>query len=552
MPHHNESTAEKIAGDYLQPLFGFSRKRTTNLEDAEELTEEIFVEIFDSLSKKPEIRNLEKWVWSIAHHTYAKYVTRNDRTISTIGIPMEWIADLRTIGPEAEFARNEATAEIRRNVAYLSETHNRIVVMRYFQNKKIREIAVALGIPEGTVKWHLSEIRNGFRTDGEKQMNTSKMGVLGCAPEKLSVGMCGTGGSGVHPSQIVNSRLIPQNILLAAYAQAMSTQEIAKELDIPTPYLADEIKLLCDSELLWKTDDDRYITDFVIMNKAMRNEWYAVVEENLQRYVEETKLFFNDARDEIIGIIPQVDNMGYDLALWTLIPFAFDPHQLIQPDLADEFSELPARKDGGRWIIMASHHGADHDGSDNRYQFTNMNGAMMRWADGCNSWALETIWTGFQTHRQNLLMSKWPQIRVLIDSLIASDCRIDAVDKHDVELFAELSDSGFLHSDNGICNLEVLWVDTKQLTSLGAIMAKYHEIMRDSAVSVYHRFQKIVEQHAPSNVRSQIPAVAMLPVRLIGMFILNDLSRSGYLKTLNEQEKKQIMILLQGKHRIAD
>ena len=555
MPHRNDSTAEKIACDYLRPLFGFSRKRTANLEEAEELTGEILVEIYDSLSKNPEIRDLVKWIWSIAHHTYAKRRTRNKRESGTIGIPPEWIADRRTIGPEAEFARNETTAEIRRRVAYLSEIHHQIVVLRYFRNRKVREIATAMGIPEGTVKWHLSEIRNGFRTEGEERMNASKnesIGRLGCAPERLAVGMCGKGNGGVDASKIVNSRLIPQNILLATYSQAMSTQDIAKELGIPTPYLADEVKLLNDSELLWKTDDDRFITDFVIMNKMMKSEWYAIIEEHLQSYVEATKSFFDDNRNEIIGLTSQIDESGYDLALWTLIPFAFDSHRMIRPDLSDGFAELPARKDGGRWIIMASHHEADQDNFYDRYRFTNMNGVMMKWADGCDSWSLETTWTGFQTHRQNLIMSKWQEIRALIDGLVASELRVDSVDTRDAELFAELCDSGILRIDNGICSLEVLWFDREQLESLHAITAKYHEIMRDDAVSVYHRFRAIMEKRAPSNVRSQIPAVAMLPVHLICMFILNDLSRSGYLRALSEGEKKRIMILLQGEHKLTD
>jgi RNA polymerase sigma factor (sigma-70 family) len=554
MHHRDEPTAETIAREYLHPLFGFSRRRTSNLEAAEELTGEILVEIYDSLRRGHEIRDLSKWVWSIAHHTYARGLNQKEKAISTIAAPPEWLADERTLGPEAEFARKDATAEIRRQVAYLSELHHRIVVLRYFRDRRIREIAAALEIPEGTVKWHLSEIRNSFREEGEEGMSSSTkdtMGTIGCAPERLSVGICGDAGNGVHPSMIVNTRLIPQNILLAASASAKTTQEIARETGIPTPYLADEVKLLHDAELLWKADDNRYVTDFVVTNRAMKGEWYSIVEEVLPWYVETTKSFFEANRDEIVDTVNQIEQIGYQQALWTLIPFAFDPYRMIRPGLADDFAELPARKNGGKWIIMASHTETDRDEFDDQYRFTRMNGVIRRCADDCWSWVLETIWTGFQTHRSNLLNLKWPRVRALIDALAASGLRADSVDDREAELFAALCDSGIISSTNGVCRLEVLWLDRGQLESLGVVMARFHETVRESSLDAYHRFRKIITKHAPPHVRSQIPAVAILPVQLICLFALDELSRTGYLPALSSEERNRAMILLQGEQRIS-
>ena len=511
------------------------------------------MEIYDSLSRGHEIRDLSRWVWGIAHHTYAKGLVRSDPKTCTFGASPEWLADRRTLGPEAAFERNEAIARIRRDVAYLSEIHHRIVVLRYFGSRKIREIASELGIPEGTVKWHLSEIRNGFRKEGDERMEPSAkemMGTLGCAPERLTVGICGDSGKAIHPSMIVNTRLIPQNILLAAYSQPKTTQEIAKELGIPTPYLADEVKLLHDSELLWKTDDDRYSTDFVIQNQVIKSEWYAIIEEMLPWYIETTKSFFDANRRDITGAVAQINELGYNLALWTLIPYAFDPYLAIRPDLAFDRAELPRRKGGGKWIIMASHIEADQVEFYDRYRFTNINGVIRRCADDCWSWALETIWTGFQTYRSNLMLTKWPQARALIDGLVASNLRVDSVDDREAELLAELCNSGMIDCVDGICHLQVLWLDRGQLESLGKVMAGYHEIIRESAVHAYHKFQKVIEKYAPPNVRSQIPTVAMNPVQLICMFILKELNKTGYLCDLKDEDKGRIMILLQGEHGI--
>jgi RNA polymerase sigma factor (sigma-70 family) len=552
MHQRNESTAETIARDYLRPLFAFSRRRSSRPDEAEELTGEILVEIYDSLSRGREIRDLSKWVWSIAHHTYAKRLNRNDLLSRAVGVPLEWVADSRSLGPEEELARRESIAEIRRMVAFLSEMHHRIVVLRYFRRRKIRDIATALGIPEGTVKWHLSEIRNGLRTEGADGMSTAgthEVGALGCAPEGLSVGMSGSAPFGALPSDIVNTRLIPQNILLAAYAKRVTTQEIAKELGIPTPYLADEVRLLHDAELLSKPDDNHYTTDFIIQNNEMKREWYSIIEGVLPWYVEKTTGFFDSIRNEITDTVPQIVDIGFGAALWTLVPYAFDPHKILRPDLKDMFADLPRRKDGGTWIVMASHRESDDDEFSQRYQFTRMNGTMMRSAPGGESWALETIWTGFQTHRQHLVNARWPEVLSLIDRLIDSDFRSESLDGSEAELFAALCEAGIIEHQRGASRPGVLWVDLPQLESLKTLFTGYHVVLRDSVRRDYERFQHIVGKYAPSHLQSQVPPVAMLPARLISMFLLNELSQSGYLPALNARDKRRIMVILQGEHR---
>ena len=69
--------------------------------------------------------------------------------------------------------------QLRREVAFLTKKRRQIVYRFYYEEKSISVISKEMGIPEGTVKWHLNkariELKEGFLME-------RKIGKLGLAP----------------------------------------------------------------------------------------------------------------------------------------------------------------------------------------------------------------------------------------------------------------------------------------------------------------------------------------------------------------------------------
>ena len=108
----------------------------------------------------------------------------------------------------------EELVNIRKEIAWLGKRHREIVVLHYFHNKKLSEIAEQLEIPEGTVKWHLSDAKKQLKK-GMKQMR--EKGRLGMEPITLGTkGNMGTPGTMGDTNDFVNSKL-RDNIVYAAY-----------------------------------------------------------------------------------------------------------------------------------------------------------------------------------------------------------------------------------------------------------------------------------------------------------------------------------------------
>ena len=63
----------------------------------------------------------------------------------------------------------------RQEIAYLSKLQRRIVIAYYFENHKQADIASELGIPLGTVKWHLFEAKKELKRGMDKMRKASEL-----------------------------------------------------------------------------------------------------------------------------------------------------------------------------------------------------------------------------------------------------------------------------------------------------------------------------------------------------------------------------------------
>jgi len=181
----NRENAERIITEYLKPIFGFTLKRCRDIQDAEDLSQEIVARAFKALLIKDDIEDTRKFIWTVAHNALNNYY--RDTAKSMIGVSVdevaELIADPSSEGPDGNA---EAIHRLRTEIAYLSKLQRKIIIAYYFENKKQAEISRALGIPLGTVKWHLFEAKkelkrgiNTMRKASELKFNPIKFDAIG-------------------------------------------------------------------------------------------------------------------------------------------------------------------------------------------------------------------------------------------------------------------------------------------------------------------------------------------------------------------------------------
>lgn len=67
-------TADKIISEYVKKLYGFAVSKTYSLDEAEELSAQIVLEVYRALLSKDNIYNLNGYIYRIASNVFARHV----------------------------------------------------------------------------------------------------------------------------------------------------------------------------------------------------------------------------------------------------------------------------------------------------------------------------------------------------------------------------------------------------------------------------------------------------------------------------------------------
>jgi len=141
-------------------VFALARRLVKSREIAEEVTQEIFMRLWNRPERfDPSRGALRSFLLADTHgrsiDMLRSELARKERE------KKEHVMDVRhTADVESEAWSNVASDEIRAAVAALSEGERKAIELAYFSGYTYRQVAEALGEPEGTIK---SRIRTGMK-----------------------------------------------------------------------------------------------------------------------------------------------------------------------------------------------------------------------------------------------------------------------------------------------------------------------------------------------------------------------------------------------------
>jgi len=156
-----ETAWEEIVRRYRRKVFGIAYKFTGKYEEAEDLTQEIFLRVFRSLARFDRNADLGTWLYSVSrNHCIDRYRSgRRER---------EALVDRQTSLEEFASGRFDPhrSLEARDNRLLLSRALQDLpiklrdaIILRDIHGLTYQEIVVRLGLPEGTVKSRINRGR---------------------------------------------------------------------------------------------------------------------------------------------------------------------------------------------------------------------------------------------------------------------------------------------------------------------------------------------------------------------------------------------------------
>ena len=163
-----EGSFEELVNRYQRPISAFVYRMVGDYDAALDLTQEIFIKVYASLSRyRPEFK-FSTWIYKIAHNAAIDHLRRTSSRERSLSIGTEtdnYELPLESEGltPEQQSEREERRGEIESVVRSLPTAYRELIVLRHSQDLTYEEIVEVTGLPLGTVKNRLFRAREMMR-----------------------------------------------------------------------------------------------------------------------------------------------------------------------------------------------------------------------------------------------------------------------------------------------------------------------------------------------------------------------------------------------------
>ena len=158
----DQAAWETIVRTYWRKVFNVAYRFVGTYEEAEDLTQEIFLKVFRSLSTFDQRANFQTWLISVSrNYCIDRYRSgRRDREIFAREVNAADVqAEAPGISPHARVELQDRVALLREALRGLSTPLRTAVLLRDIHELSYQEIASQLGVAEGTVKSRINRGR---------------------------------------------------------------------------------------------------------------------------------------------------------------------------------------------------------------------------------------------------------------------------------------------------------------------------------------------------------------------------------------------------------
>ena len=165
----DQAAWERIVRLHWRKVFNIAYKFVGKHDEAEDLTQDVFLKIFKSLNTFDRRANFQTWLISVSRNLcidHYRSVRKERETINRDIDPNDLSPAAKTVSPHAALEQRDRVVLLRAALDKLAPTLRTAVMMRDIQEMTYQEIADRLRLPEGTVK---SRINRG-RTELARQI----------------------------------------------------------------------------------------------------------------------------------------------------------------------------------------------------------------------------------------------------------------------------------------------------------------------------------------------------------------------------------------------
>src|SRR5687767_1015352 len=173
---------EDIVRQHRRKVFNIAYKFTGRHDEAEDLTQDVFLKIFKSLDTFDRRANFQTWLVSVSRNLcidHYRSVRKERETIDRDVDAGELMPIAQTQSPFAAVEQRDRVHLLRKALEQLPPTLRSAVMLRDIQELSYQEIADRLHLPEGTVKSRINRGRTELARQIRRLKDELETGVAG-------------------------------------------------------------------------------------------------------------------------------------------------------------------------------------------------------------------------------------------------------------------------------------------------------------------------------------------------------------------------------------
>ncbi len=149
--NHDEQAFKLIVKQYHQTIYWQIRRMVLVHEDADDITQNVFIKIYQNLNTFKNESKLSTWIFRITYNESINYLNKQAKEKN---LPIEdyssYLAD--DLATDEFYTGDEIDLKLQKAIACLPEKQRIVFLMKYYDEMKYEDISVVLGTSVGALK----------------------------------------------------------------------------------------------------------------------------------------------------------------------------------------------------------------------------------------------------------------------------------------------------------------------------------------------------------------------------------------------------------------
>ena len=520
--------SDKLITDAAKTLFSYCRARTNSKEEAEDLSQDIILELLRTRENLRDDKAFYGFMWAVAGNVYKEWCKKRRKTIECEideNISDDSVSLIELLEKESDLQL------LYRELNLLTEQYRKVVIQYYFNDYKVAGISKSLNISESMVKFLLFKSRkilkegmNMERTKGNLSFNPGNL--------LLSVLRPSTDYSTSEHSHsiwsLVRDNLIAQNILFACYNDRCTAEEISLQIGVAVPYLERDLNKLCEKGLLIHKGG-KYETDIVIFTKEFSEE---VNEKTLPLQRETAEIigkFMNERLDDIkeIGFYRGVDDDN--LLKWLVT-------HIILSESGERYHKslnyvFPTKHSGMEVLITGIEPYQNNNLVMTNLYRSNANGDIIKFLDFSINSTADWLYFDRYPNRVNI-------------ALDIAEGKSDGFSENDMSEIAEFIKRGYAVKSGDKLNLKLPVFTAEQFEKIKILFDDLIKAVIEKMRETVNIATDILVQHTPVSMKKEAESIGWIKARDFSAVTAKIMVDNGILRQAVENEHPTTFIML--------